>query len=206
VTEAVRGLRPLVSDVRTFGLLSATSVVDRYVDLVERTLGPGSAAAGHADRPGSPPDAPDLRLLARSTARMAEAYVGLLGAVAGVVGEAGPADGSAPRGVGAAFPATVPGGRAETTLWLHNPTSTPVPEVTLAATPLVAGVGAAVPLRLDPPRLEVLPARASVPVRLTTVVPAGQPPGTYHAVVVASADPDGPVTVTLRVVPAEGRP
>ena len=205
MTEAVGRLGRMghrVADVQRFGLLSAAAVVDRYVDLVDRALGPpalGSASVGgDAAAPG-----PDLRLLAEATERVAQAYVAALDAATQLL--PGPPTVTADGGR-LALPDTFAGGTAEATLWLHNPTAQAVPDVSLAATPLVAGAGRTVPLALDPPRLALLPAAGSVPVRLRADVPPDHPSGPCWGLVVCSADPDAPVTVTLRVAPATGGP
>jgi len=215
VTTTARDLGHLIADVRRFGLLSASSVVDRYIDLVDRLLGPdplartdGSERVGGpttrawfdgAVRPGGTAASNDLGLLAEATARMAQAYVAMLDAAAHVVGA--PATTGAADGAPAVLPDTAPGGTAQVTLWLHNPTASDVCDVTVAVTSLVSPEGAAVPVAsVHPTLLPVLAAGSSTPVRLVTVLAPDQAPGTYHGLVLASADPDEPVAVRMRVV------
>lgn len=192
---------PRVADVQRFGLLSAAAVVDRYVDLVDRALGP-PVLASRSVSDDAAAAGPDLRLLAEATERMAEAYVAMLDAATQLL--PGPTTAAVDAGH-VALADTHAGGTAEGTLWLHNPTAQAVADLSLAATALVTGAGTAVPLALDPPRLALLPAAASVPVRLRADIPSDHPSGLCWGMVVCSADPEAPVTVSLLVgAPTEG--
>jgi hypothetical protein len=187
-------VRRLVGDVQRFGLLSASTVVDRYVDAVDRTMRRGGVGPPSADRPSTDPDTGQL---VASAARLAQAYGDALSAAARVVSPS--RDGSEP---GVALRAARPGDRAETSLWLHNPTGAPLVDVVPATSSWVAAGGAvlgASTVSFDPAVLPPVPPGGSVELQLAVLVPPDQPCGTYHGLVVVSSSPEQPLAVSLQV-------
>ena len=180
--------RRLVEDVQRLGLHSASAVVERYAVAVERTLGldPGPAV----DAP------PDPGALVDVSARMAQAYLGLLDGLAGLVGRR-PSE----HVETVHLPPTPPGGASRASVWVHNGTPDPV-EAVVRLGPLVSADGVALPTgaaTVAPPSATV-PAGGRAEVRLRVDVPGGQPFGSYFGLALSPAA--GPVAVRLDV--AEG--
>jgi hypothetical protein len=188
---AAHGARHLVGDVRRFGLLSAATVVDRYIDVVDRALGSGLAMASRPQLTG------DVGTLTASAARMAEAYVELLDSTARMAAwRPGP---GAERVV---LPSAGPGTATLVSLWVHNPTAAAVTDLGLAATTLVSAGGASIPtaaVSFSPPRVDRVEAGASREVSVRVDVPPAQAPGQYHGLVLTTAAPDEPVGLSLQV-------
>lgn len=183
--SAAETARRLVEDVQRLGLHSATSVVERYAVAVEQALGLDPRAG--ADAP------PDPSALVDVSARMAQAYLGLLDGVAGLVGRR-------PAGALEAveLPAAPPGGTSTATLWVHNGTVDPV-EVRVRPGPLVSAHGASLPaaaVTVEPPSVTVW-AGGRAAVRLHVTVPGAQPEGTYHGFALSPSA--GPVALRLDV-------
>jgi hypothetical protein len=183
--------RRLVEDVQRLGLHSASAVVERYAVAVEQTLG--------LDPPTDVTAPPDPGALVDVTARMAQAYLGLLDGLVGLVDR--------PRRPvepleSVHVPATPPGGTGRVSLWVHNGTADPV-EAVVRLGPLVSAEGVALPAGAA----TVAPAEVTVPpggraeVRLQVDVPDGHPLGTYFGLGLSPGA--RPVAVRLDVV--EGR-
>lgn len=200
--DASQRARHLVGDVQRFGLLSAATIVERYIATVDRALanhpltGPGTFDQQDAGR------LVDAGWLVDGATRVADAGTRVLDAVARLIangtGEATPA-GAEDRLV---LPSAQPGTHSEVSLWIHNPTPSPVSQVDLHATALASPTGLTIPagaVTLSPPRVEVLAASGRQEVRLRVDVPADQPAGHYHGLVLSSAAPSDPLALRLEV-------
>jgi len=197
---AAHGARALVGDVQRFGLFSAAAVVDRYVEIVNRAI----AADAVISRP---PLAERDATRADLAARVAAACLELLDAVTSVLVQAGPAW-TAPDQEGLTLPRTSAGSGSEVSVWVHNPTAAPVTSVELRATSL-AGSRSSIPVEavsFTPSSVPVVEPGAARAVRLHVAVPAGQPPGCYHGLVVSSVDGSQPIPMSLEVrAPGDGQ-
>ena len=192
-------IRPSAADVQRFGLLSAATVVARYAQVVDRAISGdgttwlGAPPDGVVDPRGLVDGAADPQLLVDG------AFLRLLDAGAALVERAQAAAAPTAEEV-LALPASAPGGTSEATLWVHGSTETAV-TVALHVTPLVSGEGHLVvtpAVQCRPDRLDSLAAGASCAVGIHVAVPARQPAGRYHGLVVASHAPE-PVRVVLEV-------
>lgn len=184
------GPRRIVEDVQRFGLSSAASVVDRYIDLAGRALG---------DSPLPSPavsDAVGSRPVDDSAARLTQTVLALLDAAAdlGAVSGGG-------RDDSVVLPPATPGSTTVAPAWVHN-TKSGQPSVVVTASSLVGASGQHVPHAA----VSVSPATAKVSsvgpfeLQVRVDVPDGQAPGLYHGLLLLSAAPDDPVTLVLRVV------
>lgn len=195
--EADRNALELISDVQRFGLLSATSVVDRYAGLVDRAVGarpPLDGRRGSVD--------PDEERLLDSVTRAADSYVRLLDAAGALVGDASPVRSAAGGPERVTLPAARPGTSCATVLWVHNPTSASSGPMTVTATTMTSATGSVVPVgavSVSPSAVEPLAAGSSSQLRLHVDVPRDQPAGRYHGLVLVSAAPEEPLSVSLDV-------
>jgi hypothetical protein len=194
--------RFLVEDVRRFGLLSADTVVDRYVQLVDRAIDGETFAA-----PPPPegilgwPDGPDTRGLAEATARLATTLLHLMEATASLADRAA---GTATPVGRLELPPTEPGLTAEGAIWVHNITASPA-SVELAVTTLAGPTGLVVPadaVSFAPARADPVPARTSAEIQVRVRVPDGQGPGRYQGLILTPAA-EQPVLLRLDVRAAE---
>lgn len=197
---AASGVRDLARDVQRFGLLSASSVVDRYVDLVDRAVGgwPAAPSPHPSERPSEQSGDGDTNALVASAARLVEAYLDVLEAAAQTT------DPSAATEV-LTLDVGRPGEMLQSPLWVHNPCLEPSGAMTLTVGPLVASGGAT----LDATRVACVPGDVSsigplesVRLEIAVEVPSDQPPGVYHGFVVSSLAPSEPMRVTVEVLPA----
>lgn len=197
--------RSLVEDVRRFGLLSADTVVDRYVLLVDRAIDGETLAAPRLEGVlGGPegPDVTDTGWLAEGTARLATAWLNLLEATASLADRAA---GTATPVGRLELPPTEPGFAAQGAIWVHNITASPAP-VELAVTTLVGPAGLVVPadaLSFAPVRVDPVPARASAEIRVRVRIPDGQGPGRYQGLILTPAA-EQPLLLRLDVRAAGG--
>jgi hypothetical protein len=202
---AERPGRSLVEDVRRFGLLSADTVVDRYVRLVDRAIDGETAAAGPlAEILGGPEglDGPDTGGLAEGTARLATAWLHLLEATASLADRAAATATPVAR---LELPPTGPGLAVQGTIWVHNTTASTAP-VELAVTTLAGPAGLIVPadaVSFAPVRVDPVPARVSTEIRVRVRVPDGQGPGCYQGLILTAAA-EQPVLIRLYVHAAGG--
>jgi hypothetical protein len=197
--------RSLVEDVRRFGLLSADTVVDRYVLLVDRAIDGETLAGlrlegvlGGLDGP----DVPDTGWLAEGTASLATAWLNLLEATASLADRAA---GTATSVGTLDLPPTEPGFAAQGAIWVHNITASPAP-VELAVTTLVGPAGLVVPadaLSFAPVRVDPVPARGSAEIRVRVRIPDGQGPGRYQGLILTPAA-EQPLLLRLDVRAAGG--
>lgn len=197
---AASGVRDLARDVQRFGLLSASSVVDRYIDLVDAAVGrtPATAAPPASERPSREFEDADTTALVDSAARVAEAYLGLLDAAA-------QAATSASTTAGLVLDPGRPGEVVRSLLWVHNPGAEPTGAMTLTVGSLVAAGGASLAasrVDCDPSEVDSIDARGSIQLEFRVQVPNDQPPGTYHGIVVCSLAPTEPMRVAVEVLPA----
>jgi hypothetical protein len=184
----------LVGLVQSFGLFSAAAVVDRYAQIVDRVI---SRDALTPPRPRSD-DGADGRLV-DGALRAAEVWTRLLDVTTTLVLDAARPDATIETFV---LPPAAPGRTSEASLWLHNTTPSPVPDLALRGTGLSSSSGRGIPVdavSLLPDRVRLLAAGTSVQVRLRVLVPAGQPPGRYHGLVMLSATASEPVALRLDV-------
>jgi len=187
------GARDLVGEVRRFGLYSAATVVDRYVEIVDRAISRDGLAP--------PPAREDAGAAwpADSAVQVATAWLRVLDATSALLRSEAPRE---PAATTLVLPAGVPGRVSEVSFWIHNTTSSPAPDVVLHATALMSSTGDAVPARavtLVPGRLDLLPAGTSREIRLRVLVPPGQPAACYLGMLLTSAAPAEPMVVRLEV-------
>jgi hypothetical protein len=186
--------------VQRFGLLSAASVVERYVDLVDRTMGGApqtSASAPRAsDRPAGPFMDRDTSVLVESATGVAEAYLGLLDAAARL------AEPSTPT-TGLVLDPVQPGGWTQASLWVHNPGDEPTQGLTVTMSALVTADGASLDgasATCTPSRLDSITGRGSARLDVRVDVPHDQRPGEYHGLVLVSLAAGEPISIRLEVV------
>lgn len=192
---AADGVRHLARDVQRFGLLSATTVVERYVDLVDRALG-GPPTQPFVERPSSAGADGDATALVDSVARLAETYLGLLDAATRLVGPS-------PSSPGLVMTPVEPGGRSDSALWVHNSGTELTRAVTVTMSPLVSADGAcidATSARCTPARLTGIAAGGSAQLNVAVDVPFDQRPGVYHGLVLVSLAAEEPMPVALEVL------
>lgn len=187
--------RHLIGDVQRFGLLSAATVVERYIETVDRAL------AGHSLAPGSP-DQPDDGWLVDGAARVSQAGSHVLDAIATAIANGGG------QGVGTTdperlvLPATQPGSSSEVSLWIHHPTPAPVTGLGLHVTALTSATGTTIPsgaVSWTPLGVELLAASSRQEVRLRVDVPEELPEGLYHGLVLSALAPSEPLALCLEV-------
>ena len=195
----------LIDHVQRFGVLSAASVVDRYTDMVDRSISD--------DRLGSAPspsDGLDPAWLVGRAARLAEAYLKFLDTTAVLVASRAERGDAAPEVERLLLPAARPASSSETSLWVHNPTSAPSAGIDVEVTGLTSSNGvtiAAEAVSVSPQRIERLDPSTSRELRLRVDVPAHQPAGCYHGLVLISEAPGEPIALQLEVEePEEDRP
>jgi len=187
------GARDLVGEVRRFGLYSAATVVDRYVEIVDRAIsrdGLAPAPAGEDAGAGWPAD---------PAAQVASAWLRVLDATSALLRTEAPRETATATLV---LPAVGPGQASEVSFWIHNTTSSPAPAVVLHATPLMSSTGDALPVgavTLMPARFDLLPTGTSREIRLRVLVPPGQPAACYLGMLLTSAAPGEPMVVRLDV-------
>ncbi len=180
--------RRLVEDVQRLGLHSASSVVERYATAVEQTL-------GLDPRVGATPPS-DPAALVEATARMAQAYLGLLDGLGGLADR--------PARPGEALetvhlPATAPGASSRASLWVHNGSVDTV-EAAVRPGPLVSPEGGVLPAGAAnaAPASVTVAAGGRAEVELRVDVPGDQPSGTYFGLALSSGA--SPVALRLDVV------
>jgi hypothetical protein len=191
----------LIGDVQRFGLLSAAAVVDRYTELIDRATRDDSFPSAPL-----PADESGTGWIVDGAARIAAAYLSLIDTMTGLIPNRATADTAVPNMERLILPPTHPGFGSETSLWVHNSTSSSSAGVDLHTTNLISSNGVSIPtasVSFSPERLDVVDAGTAQEVRLRVDVPAGQPAGHYHGLVLISAvPPSEPITLHLDV---EGR-
>ena len=191
------GAQHLIGDVQRFGLLSAAAVVDRYTEIIDQATQddffPLAPAAG--EEPGS-------GWMVDSAARFAEACVSLVDSTAALIANRAAPDPALPEMERIVLPPTHSGYCSETSLWVHNPTSSLTSAINLHMTSLIASNGASIPvasMSFSPERLDAVDAETAREVQLRVDVPADQPAGRYHGLVLISAAPFEPIALHLDV-------
>lgn len=190
------GAQHLVGDVQRFGLLSAAAVVDRYTEIVDRATQNGSVQLA------PPADERGTAGLVDSAARIAEAYLGLIDTAAALIANTATPDTAVPEMERHVLPPTRPGFSSETSLWVHNRTSSAVTYIDLHMTGLISSNGVSIPLGVvsfSQKRLDLVDTGSAREVRLRIDVPADQPAGNYHGLVLISAAPLEPIALHLGV-------
>jgi hypothetical protein len=191
------GAQHLIGDVQRFALLSAAAVVDRYTELIDR--------ATREDSFPLAPLSPDERgsgWMVDSAARIAEAYLSLVETIAALISNRAMPDTAMPNMERLILPPTCSGFGSETSLWVHNSTSSSAAPIDLHTTNLISSNGARIPaasVSFSPERLDVVDAGTAREVRLRVDVPADQPAGHYHGLVLTSAAPSEPIALDLDV-------
>ncbi len=190
------GAQHLIGDVQRFGLLSAAAVVDRYTELIDRATRDESLLAPvSADERGS-------GWMVDSAARIAEAYLSLVETIAVLIPNRAIPDTAVRTMERLILPPTRSGFGSETSVWVHNSTSSSAAAIDLHVTNLISSNGARLPaasVSLSPERLDVVDAGTAREVRLRVDVPADQPAGHYHGLVLISAAPSEPIALYLDV-------
>jgi hypothetical protein len=191
------GAQHLIGDVQRFGLLSAAAVADRYTEIIDRATRDASLRL-----PPLPADEPGAGWMVDSAARIAEACLSLVDTTAALFGSRAKLDAVLPEMERLVLPPTSSGFSSETSLWVHNPTPSSAGAIDLHVTSLISSNGRSIPVAavsFAPERLDVVDAGTAREVRLRVDVPAGQPAGHYHGVVLISAAPFEPIGLQLDV-------
>jgi hypothetical protein len=197
--------RDELTELQARGIAAAAEVFDR---LAEEIGGAGTTGGDDAPTAGDPVGEQRLRA---AGARLIDLFAGLfqdgieayLELAQSVVqgpraGASGGAEILSARGAA--------GGRATTTVWIHNAPQAPAGEVVLALTDLQSADGA----RIDGSRAVFAPRRlhvdagASTPSLLTLAIPPATAAGTYFGHVLAAGLPAGGLPLRLVVESAEG--
>ncbi|MGW5239988.1 hypothetical protein ACWEOW_13730 [Monashia sp. NPDC004114] len=183
----------LAGDVQRFGLFSAAAVVDRYIAVVDRAI------HHEPDISGSSSGDPAAALL-DGAGRAADAGLALLEELTSVLART-VTPGRTPGPDHLVLPPAAPGSCSEVSVWVHNPTTSPVAHVRLRATSLVASTGVmpAEAVAFSPEVLAVVDPATVGESRLRVTVPADQPAGEYQALVLSSVDGSRPIGLTLSV-------
>jgi hypothetical protein len=187
----------LIGDVQRFGLLSAAAVVDRYTEIIDRATRDASfrLAPLAADERGAD-------WMVESAARIAEACLSLVDATAALMGNTAMRNTAVPEMERVVLPSTRSGFSSDTSLWVHNPTLSSATAIDLHMTSLISSGGVSIPfasVSFSPERLDVVDPGTAREVRLRVDVPAGQPAGHYHGLVLISAAPVEPIALHLDV-------
>ena len=185
------GARHIVGEVQRFGLLSAASVVERYVEII------GRERAGDPFRSAREVLSTTTAWSGDGLARMVEAGLQALDGAARLASNA------TSRGTETlVLPRTEPGLDSEASLWIHNRTSALVASVELHATLLVSPEESSISgtaVTFVPGEAVLVEPGASQEVVVRVSVPEGQPVGLYHGLVVGSGAPDGAISLLLEV-------
>lgn len=200
--DEARQARDLVGDVQRFGLLSAATIVGRYTALVDRAI--TEVPIDSAPRPG---DGLDPQWLVDRAARLAEGYLRLLDTTAVLVASRVGEVRARPRMDRVVLPPVRHGSRAETSLWVHNPTPALSIGIEIVRTSLLSPDGATIPaeaVSISPQVVDRLHSSSSNEIRLSVDVPRDQPAGLYFGLVLISAEQEDAISVMLKVEEEEG--
>jgi hypothetical protein len=183
----------LATEVQRFGLLSAAAVVDRYRHLVDRSI---EAVDAGDTMPGGLESADSSWLIDRAS-RLAGGYLRFLESAISAVGSR--SDRAGVERV--ALSPTPPGGVAEGSLWLHNPTDVATSPMQLTATCLVDARGTEIGVEgisFDPPTAGPVAPGGMTRIRVRVAVPAGADPGRYFGLTHVAGS-DVPLVLDLEV-------
>jgi hypothetical protein len=198
--EAASRALHLMADVQAFGLVSAASVADRYLETVDRYLAQDPPTAPTPTGLSADPS------LAEVAGRMAEACARSLDLVSTVLSRGeGPGNGIARVEV-VTLPPTPPGSTTEGSVWVHNPTATPA-DVELRATGLVSAAAGSVPddaVVLAPEPAQRVEPGGTSEVRIRVSVPRGTEAGHFHGLVMSTLTPAEAIPFRLEVLAADG--
>jgi hypothetical protein len=196
--------RDELTELQARGIAAASEVFDRLAEEIG-----GAAANGNGAAPGGDPVG-EQRLRAAG-ARLVDLFAGLFQDGVEAYLELAQSIAQGPR-AGASGGAEIlsargaAGGRATTTVWIHNAPQAPGGEVALALTDLQSADGG----RIDGSRAAFAPRRlqldagASMPSLLTLAIPPATAAGTYFGHVLAAGLPAGGLPLRLVVASAEG--
>jgi hypothetical protein len=191
------GAQHLIGDVQRFGLLSAAAVVDRYTEIIDRATRDASLRL-----PPLPANERGAGWMVDSAARIAEACLSLVDTTAELFASRAKPDTVVPEMERLVLPPTSSGFSSETSLWVHNPTPSSTGAIELHMTSLISSNGVSIPVAsvsFSPERLDVVDPGIAREVRLRVDVPADQPAGHYHGLVLISAAPFEPIALHLDV-------
>ncbi len=194
--EAASRALHLMADVQAFGLVSAASVADRYLESVDRYLAHDPLTAPTPTGSSADP-AP-----AEVAGRMAEACTRTLDLISTVLARGAEPTPGIPRVEVVVVPAAQAGSTTEGSVWVHNPTATSV-AVQLRVTGLVSAGGGSLPadaVLLQPERLQQVEAGGSSEVRIRVSVPPGTEAGHFHGLVMSPLTPAEAVPIRLEVL------
>jgi hypothetical protein len=158
------GAQHLIGDVQRFGLLSAAAVVDRYAELIDRATRDESFRS-----PPLPADERGTGWMVDSAARIADGYLRLVDTIAALVSNRTMPDAAVPILERLILPPTRSGFGSETSLWVHNSTSSSAAAIDLHMTNLISSSGVSIPaaaVSFSPERLDVVDAVTAQEVRL----------------------------------------
>jgi len=190
------GAQHLIGDVQRFGLLSAAAVVDRYTEIIDR------ATRDDFFSPSlQPADETTAGWMVDTAAQIAEASLRMVDTTSSLIANiAAPA--AVPDMERVVLPVTRSGASCVTSLWVHNPTSIPEHGIHLHMTSLISSDGVRIPVTsvsFSPERLDLVDPGSAREVRLRVDVPADQPAGHYHGLVLISSAPFEPIAIQLDV-------
>ncbi len=184
----------LAGEVQRFGLFSAAAVVDRYIAVVDRAIHHEPELSGPAT--GERPTAALVDGAGRAVDAGLTFLDDLTSTLAGTLRQ-----GRSPAHDELVLPGVDPGACSEVAVWVHNPTASPVSDVRLRATSLVATTGV-IPgeaVAFSPEVLAVVQPGNVGEIRLRVTVPADQPAGVYQGLVLSSVDGSRSIGLTLAV-------
>lgn len=196
--DGAPGARHIIDEVQRFGLLSAASVVDRYVEIINRER------VGDPERHAREALSGATEGSVGGAARVLEAGLQALDGAARLV-----ADAVAPGTETLVLPQTEPGSDSEASVWIHNCTSSLVASVELRATVLVSAEEFTIPgdaVTFRPEDAVLVEPGTCREVTVCVSVPEGQHHGLYRGLVVGSGAPDGAITLRLAVERPGGGP
>jgi hypothetical protein len=181
----------IATQVSRFGLMSAATIVDRYVIAARRALDgtarpgmPSSAAAGSPSR---------LAELAGSAAApILDTYLDLVDWFSSIDPETASAVELPPASTGSSSLGTV---------WVHNDTTTSVGPLRVVVSDFIEAGGGhidATVVVLTPRQLDSLAAHSAAQVDVEVRVARDQPSGTYHGLLLVSGS-DQPLPLRLQV-------
>jgi hypothetical protein len=197
--------RDELSELQARGIAAASEVFDRLAE----EIGGGVPSTDGAAAGGDPVGEQRLRA---AGARLVDLFAGLfqdgieayLELAQGIVQR--PPAGASSAGAEILCVRGAAGGRATTTVWIHNAPQAPAGEVVLRLTDLESADGG----RIDGSRAAFAPRRlhldagASMPSLLTLAIPPATAAGTYVGHVLAAGLPAGGLPLRLVVESAEG--
>ena len=202
------GLWKLLSDVQQLGFETASTLIDQFRDIAERSMPTTPGGEQGAAARGEGPSGSRLR---DSVQRMTDASVEMMmaswEALSSVmtVPSRGGGDRRGETVEVVELPKTAPGATASATSWLHNDGSETVSGIELRAGDLVTPDGATIgadSVSFNPKTVDSLAPRSSRPIRIMVDVPKKATAGIYHGVVLAPPLAGPVLVMSLPVAPS----